>query len=183
MYQIIAPILFQNKICRLPGIGTLVMVAHSATPDFVNTRIKSPTETIDFIQETNNEKVFNEFTAMSELLLQHLNENNSFLLKGVGTFTKNETGEIRFAPIAMNPIFTRPVVAERLIRQDEVHTMLVGNQYTNNVEMTEYFSEHPPILKSQWWVSAIVLASIGILVLIWYLSQKGVNMFGNISGL
>jgi len=64
MYQIIAPRLFQNKICRLPGIGTLVMVTHSAQTDFINTCIKGPVETIEFIKEAEGEKLFNEFLIL-----------------------------------------------------------------------------------------------------------------------
>ena len=180
MYQIIATILFQNKICRLPGIGTLVMVAHSAETDFVNTRIKSPSETIDFIVDGYDEKGFNEFSAISELLQKNLDENGSFLLRGIGTFTKDKAEKIRFVPIPIAPIFTPPIAAERVIRQDAAHAILVGDQQTTNVEMTEYFSEQQP-LKDHWWIWAIALAAIGIGVLLFYFYQHGFKAFGNVN--
>ena len=180
MYQIIAPTLFQNKICRLPGIGTLVMVAHSAETDFVNARIKSPIETIDFIAENKEEKIFNEFSAMSELLQSNLNENGSFLLRGIGTFKKDNAGDIQFAPITIDPIFTPPIAAERVIRQDGEHAILVGDQQTTNVEMTEYFSEQP-LLKDRWWVWAIILAAISVGAFSFYFYQHGFNGLGNVN--
>ncbi|MEO5892851.1 MAG: hypothetical protein ABIQ31_21555 [Ferruginibacter sp.] len=180
MYQIIAPTLFLNKICRLPGIGTLVMVPHSAETDFVISQIKSPVETIDFIVEDNDEKGFNEFSAISELLQKNLDENGSFLLKGIGTFTKNMMGEIRFLPIPADPMFTFSVTAERVVRPVSSHTLLVGDQQTTNVEMREYFNEKQPS-KDRWWVWAIALAAAGIAVLAVYLYQHGVGAFGNVA--
>jgi len=180
MYQIIAPTLFQNKICRLPGIGTLVMVAHSAETDFVNARIISPVETIDFIAENYDEKAFNEFSAMSELLQKKLDENGSYLLTGIGTFIKKTDGEIGFVPELIDPIFTPPISVERVIRQDEAHAILVGDQQTTNVEMTEYFSDKQP-LKDQWWLWAVILAAIGIGLLLFYFFQNGLKGVGNIN--
>lgn len=181
MYQIIAPTLFQNKICRLPGIGTLVMVSHSAETDFVNACIKSPAETIGFIIGDSEEKGFNEFSAMSELLKKRLDENGSFLLKGIGTFTKDEAGEIRFAAVSIDPVFIPPIEVERVARQDLAeHAILVGDQQTTNVAMSEFFNEKQP-LQDKWYVWAIVLAAIAIGILLFYFYQHGVfNEFGNI---
>lgn len=178
MYQVIAPSLFQNKLCRLPGIGTLVMVPHSAESDFVNTRIKSPFESIDFLPERTGQKAFNEFSAMSELLQKNLDENGAFFLKGIGTFTKDNQGEIKFASISIDSVFTAPVSAERVIRPDALHTILVGDQQSTNVEMTEFFNEKQP-LKDLWWVWAIIFTIIGIGTLIYYFSQFGFNTLGN----
>ncbi|MBC7887181.1 MAG: hypothetical protein H7Z13_04785 [Ferruginibacter sp.] len=179
MYQIIASTLFQNKICRLPGIGTLTMVAHSAETDFVNALIKPPAETIDFIAEVNAERGFNEFSAMSELLQKNLDEKGSFLLKGIGAFTKDHTGKIQFVPTPIDSIFTPVVAAERVVRQDASHPILVGDQQTTNMEMSNYFMEKQP-LKDQWRIWAILLAAIGIGALLFYFYQHGFNGFGNV---
>ncbi len=180
MYQIIAPSLFQNKICRLPGIGTLVLITHSAEPDFVNASIKSPVDTIDFIAEGNDEKVFNEFSAVSEILLKSLNDNGRYFLKGIGTFLKDEAKKIKFAPVTIEPVFTSPVPAERVIRQDVAHAILVGDQQTTNVEMTEFFTEKESS-SDKWWIWAIVFAVLGISALLFYINKYGVQALGNIS--
>lgn len=182
MYQIIATTLFQNKICRLPGIGTLLMIAHSAEIDFVNARIKAPRETIELITADHDEKGFNEFSAMSELLQKNLDEYGSFLLKGIGAFTKDLTGEITFVPIPIDPIFTPAVEAVRVIRHDAAHAILVGDQQTTTAEMFEFFSEKQ-VSKDKWWVWAIILAAIGIGVLLIYFFQHGFKSFGNITNM
>jgi len=178
MYQIIAPRLFQNKICRLPGIGALVVVTRSAETDFINTRIKGPVETIEFIKEAEGEKLFNEFSAISELLKKHLDENGSYFLNGIGTFSKTQNGELLFTAIQPDPAFTPDIKLERVIRQNKVHSMVVGDQYTTNVEMTEYFNEPSPS-KDNWWVWAIVLGALGVGALLWYFYQNGLKPFGN----
>src|SRR5688500_17148538 len=102
MYQIIAPTLFHNKICRLPGIGTLKMVYHPAETDFIHAILKSPAETIEFVPETTGEISFNEFSAMAELLQKKLDEEGLVFLKGVGTFTKDGEGVVKFAPLEID---------------------------------------------------------------------------------
>ncbi|MEO6731006.1 MAG: hypothetical protein ABIN01_07295 [Ferruginibacter sp.] len=180
MYQIIASTLFQNKICRLPGIGTLLMLAHPAATDFGNALIKSPLETIDFIAEQSEENAFNEFSAISELLKKNIAENGDFLLKGIGIFSRDNKGVIQFAPISIDPVFTPSLTAERVIRQDAEHAIVVGDQRTTNVQMTEYFSEQEP-LKDKWWVWAIGLAALGIILLLVYFYRYGLNALGNIT--
>lgn len=180
MYQIIAPTLFQNKICRLPGIGTLVMILHPAENDFNRAQIRPPYESIDFLQEDDNEKGFNEFSAISELLNKKLDESGSFFLKGIGNFVKAATGVIQFAPVPIDPIFIPSVAANIISRQNASHTMMVGDQETNSIEMAEYFSEKSAV-NDQWWIWAGVLAVVGISVLIYYFNKQGVNGFGNVS--
>lgn len=178
MYQIIASTLFQNKICRLPGIGTLVMVPHAAETDFVNGRIKAPFETIEFIAAGQDENLFNEFSAMSELLKKNLDESGSFLLNGIGTFTKINNAEIQFTAIGIEPVFTQPIEVERVIRQDASHAILVGDQQTTTVEMTGFYSEQPTN-NDRWWIWAIVLAAVGIGALIVYFYLGGTISLGN----
>ncbi len=180
MYQVIAPTLFQKKICRLPGIGTLIMVSHPAETDFVNGRIKSPVESIDFIQERMDEKGFNEFSAISELIQQKLHDSGNSFLPGIGTFRKDNIGEIIFEPISINPVFTSPVTAGRVIRPLAEHSMLVGDQQTTNALMTEFYS-YQPSAKDLWRLWAIILAVVGIGALVFYFFQYGIAGLGNIS--
>ncbi len=178
MYQIIAPTLFQNKICRLPGVGTLIMVSHSAETDFVNGRIKAPFETIDFIAAETDENLFNEFSAMSELVIKELNENGSVLLPGIGTFTKINSAVIQFIAVSVESVFNQSIEVERVIRQDASHPMLVGDQQTTNVKMSGFFNEQPT-KSNRWWIWAILLAIIGIGTLIVYFYLGGKMSLGN----
>lgn len=179
MYQIIAPTLFQHRICRLPGIGTLLMVTQSAQTDFVDSKIKAPIETIEFIPETSNENTFNEFSAMSELMLKNLEEQGSVALKGIGTLNKNAEGIIDFSPLSMNPVFAQAVPVERVIRENAAHAILVGDQQSTNVEMAEYFIEKPLLLKERWKLVALALGLIAVSIFVYYFSKHGFNNLGN----
>lgn len=180
MYKIIAPTLFHEKICRLPGIGTLKMVPHSAVPDFVNGVIRAPYDIIEFDRSIDGSNEFNEFSAISELLQNHLNEKGNFLLDGIGTFIKSNDGEIAFDPYIVDDIFTPEITAERVIRQDASHNILVGDQQTTSAEMTEYFSEEKPVEKDNWWIWAIVLGAVGVGALLYYFLNNGTSYLGNI---
>lgn len=178
MYQIIAPTLFQNKVCRLPGIGTLLMVPNSAEADFVNGLINAPFESIEFRKEDPNENLFNEFSAISELLINELNLNGSAALPGIGTFTKANNGSLQFTPMSIDTVFNQPVKVERVIRQDASHAMLVGDQERTNVEMVDFYNESPLVV-DRWWIWAIVLAVVGIGALLLYFFQDGTMSLGN----
>ena len=179
MYQIIAPSLFQNRTCHLPGIGTLIITTNSAEIDFGNAAISSPFDTINFIREAEGEKIFNEFSAISELLKNNLKKQGSVKLTGIGEFQTLQSGEINFISIDPDPVFVLPIKIERVIRQDVPHAILVGDQQTTNVVMTEFYNDQP-VKKDRWWIWAIALAIIAIGVfVVYFLNQKGYNLFGN----
>src|SRR5688572_15080217 len=161
MYQIIAPTLFHKHVCRLPGIGTLSLVDHSAETDFVNSRLKPPFQTIHFTPEQVGEKVFNEFSAIAELINDKLVEAGEVFLKGIGTFKREGNGELTFQALDISPVFMPAVAAQRVIRENAAHNILVGDQHTTNVQMTEFFNQKP-LLKQRWKLVAIILAVIGI---------------------
>jgi hypothetical protein len=181
MYQIIASSLFLNKKCNLPGIGTLLMMNHSAETDFINTQIQSPFETIEFIVAKKEDAFFDEFAVISEIIQKGLKEKGIFLLNGIGTFNLSATGKLNFIPAILDPIFLPYVDAIRVIRQDATHEILVGDQQSTNTEMTEYYSVKPQ-LTDIWLIWAIVLVAIWLLIILLYgNNHSGMNLFGNIS--
>jgi len=178
MYKIIASSLFLHKKCTLPGIGTLTIVSRSAETDFLNSRIQSPSQSIEFISSS-KENVFSiEFLAISEFIRKKLAEEGVLLLNGIGTFTQFDDGKYDFFPITIDPVFIPDVEAVRVIRQDELHEIQEEDQPIINTELPEYFNEKTSLL-DLWWARAIVLAVIGFLILLIYFYQKGINLFGN----
>jgi hypothetical protein len=179
MHQIIAPTLFQNKICKLPGIGTLQMIYHSAQTDFVNGLIKSPTESIDFIAAGSGENEFNEFSALSDLIKKSLYENGSFFLQGIGTFLQVNEEEVKFEPIVVEAFYSQPVHVERVIRQDVAHPILVGDQQSTNIEMAEYLTGQPS-KSNRWAMWAFLLFVIGVFAVLMYFFLNGNASLGNL---
>jgi hypothetical protein len=179
MYKIIASSLFLHKKCTLSGIGTLSLVAHSAVADFLNTRIQAPSLSIEFIPNTNDINLSPELNEVSTAIFNKLDKDGSISIDGVGTFTKVTNGLINFSAISLDSNFIQAVRAEKVIRQEAVHEILVGDQQSTNIEMEEYFNNNKSTLE-RWKISAIVLFSISLLLMLFYLSQRGVNLFGNI---
>lgn len=179
MDYLIAPTLFQNKTCRLPGIGTLSVITSKAETDFVNSRLLAPVPSIVFLGTQEDQNVFNEFTALSELIKNELDKKGSVTLKSVGNFIKNEGGIIDFIPQQINKIFTPAVIAERVLRPATEHIKLVGDKETINIEMSEYFVEENTVPKDNWWIWAIILGLVGAGVIGYYILEYGFNLFGN----
>ncbi len=181
MEYLIAPTLFQNKTCRLPGIGTLEIVVKSADTYFGHHEILAPIPSIVFEPSTASENVFNEFTALSELLKRDLQQKGIVTLKGIGDFILNADDSIGFLPVQINEAFLQPVVADRVLRQDVEHTILVGDREVTNTVMADYYEEEAQrISKNKWWIIALILAAIGIAAIVIYISIFGLNSFGNI---
>lgn len=180
MYDLIAPAFFQKKFCRLPGIGQLTLITIPAEFDFQNKQILAPVQRIDFTPKSGDENMYNEFSAISELMKKKLDAEGTIKLAGIGIFYKEIDGNIRFEPVVLNPVFLQPVSAIRTIRQDAEHNMMVGDKKTTNVEMTEFLNEEASATPlDSWYISAIVLGLVGVGVLAIYVYQNGWNLLGN----
>jgi hypothetical protein len=178
MYNLIAASFFQKKSCVLPGIGSLSLITHSSITDFPVKQIKAPVQEILFTPGTEEEKGFNEFSAISELMKKSLDEQGEVVIEGIGFFTKNASGNVQFTPVSLDEYIQTPVTANRVIREHSEHSILVGDKETTNTQMTGLLHEEEPA-KYKWWIWAAVLAAAGLLLLIVYLYQYGANAFAN----
>lgn len=178
MEYLIAPTLFKNKTCRLPGIGTLDIITKSAETDYVNQQISAPQQSIVFSAAQEGENIFNEFTALSELIKKDLEEKRMVALKGIGDFIKNDSGAINFIPLTLNKFFLPPVFAKQRMPDDKENALLLIEQKLAKAEKLK------PLVKNKiktisWWVCAIVLGAAGLGILGYYLYLHGFNALGN----
>jgi len=195
MHQLIASYLFQNKTCPLPGLGTLSIHTGRAETDFSNHRITAPEPVIEFKErETSATGLLNyvahktnsdqhEVTEALDHFCDHLKNEISVhskaVLAGVGSFVAGHNGNIIFEQAALPAVFLNPVTAERVIHPKTEHTILVGDKEMTNRIMTEYFNIAPSV-KDKWWIWAIVLGLIGLLILLYYFTAtNGISLFGN----
>jgi hypothetical protein len=179
MYSIIAPSFFRKKTCVLPGIGSLMLVTHPAETDFTNCLIKAPKQEIIFEQDQNANTQFNEFSAMSGLMKEKLEKERRVDIEGIGALTKDFSNTIHFSPVTIDNDFFQTVTAERVLRKDAEHTILVGDKQTTNMAMAEFFNEEEISKTDKWWVWAVVLGAAGILASVFYFSKFGINNFAN----
>jgi hypothetical protein len=180
MHKLIATYLFQQKQCPLPGLGHLYIQQIPAETNFVNKQINAPQSVVKFSStQVDDENFLNYVTKVNNANstfikdeLQQLFAKNNFVIYGVGEFT-NKNGKLDFVPERINPLFSQPTHAERVVHENEAHNMVVGDTETTTTAMTEYFAEDE-IKKDYWWVWAIVLGGISIAaVCIYYLA--GIN--------
>ena len=191
MHDLIASYLFQNKTCPLPGLGNLSVTTTGAQSDFSNNVIIPPVSSIQFTpgetdtaslltwlaNKTNSDK--QEASSALDNFCDQLKNNSGSNLDGVGNFVVNSNGEINFVPIELPGAFTQPVTAERVIRLDAQHEMLVGDKQTTNIAMTEYLNEESP-KKDRWWIWAIVLGAVSLSLIFLYAADKNASAeFGN----
>jgi hypothetical protein len=179
MYKIIASLLFLHKKCTLSGIGTLSMVSHSAVTDFLSTRIQAPNDKIEFIPNSNEINLLPELTIISNFIKNKLEKDGSVLLEGIGTFTKFSNGKLDFYPITIDPVFIPDIKVEKAVIKEPVQEIFKEDKQTTDIEIDEYFNTNETTFE-RWKISAIVLLSISLLLIIIYISQRGFNLFGNI---
>jgi len=199
MKEILLKYLLQYQQLGLPGIGFLQLHTRASQTDIVNKRILPPTPSFRFsedvppiaekelvryiagrmqISESVAERQLEDFSAAS---LEGIKKGIPLEWTGFGSIRKGIAGEITF-DLATKSIFAfPPVTAERVIRTNAEHTILVGDTEKTNTQMSELLLEEEPKKKSAWWVWAAILAFIGLTVLGFYLYQHNgrVDAFRN----
>lgn len=195
MHRLIASYLFQNKTCPIPGLGTLFIHHLAAEVDFTNKRIAAPKPVIqfenketdaagilDYIAGSTNGNNYEVTEALDhfcdQLKNKMLNQTNA-KLEGIGNFMADANGHIVFQQEELPKGFSQPVFAERVIHPKSEHHILVGDKETTNTVMTEFLNE-PNVAKNRWWIWAIVLGTISLLLfLIYFTENNGTYPFGN----
>jgi len=195
MHDLVASYLFQTKSCPLPGLGNLSVTTTGARTDFSNNLIIAPSSSIQFetgetdaaslltwlAGKTNTDKqeVAASLVRFCAQLKTNADNGSGASLEGVGNFVVDSNGSLNFVSIALPQYFAQPVTAERVIRLDAEHDILVGDKRTTNIEMTEYLNEEGP-KKDRWWIWAIVLGLIAISLILLYSADKNASAeFGN----
>lgn len=183
MHTIIAPSFFHKKYCVLPGIGKLTLVTQPATSDFSNQLMEAPVQQIVFTPGVQNDYLFNEFSAISDLIKRKLEEHGVVDLQGIGRFTTAADGSIDFTAATIDDDLLMPVEARRAVRENAVHSILVGDKETTSTVMAEMLTEEEPFsvygATRKWWVWALTLAAIALLLIALYIYQNGVDNFSS----
>lgn len=191
MQKLIASYLFQNKTCPLPGLGTLSVLESGAEADFGNKSIAAPKQVIQFVNaesdtaglvkylsdsaDSGNEMLEQFCVKLKKEIADHANAN----LEGIGNLFVDRSGNIGLKPEELNAIFFQSVFADRVTHPEAEHHILVGDKETTNTVMNEFLN---PVAetKDRWWIWAIVLGTISLLLLLIYFTEGNGNaIFGN----
>jgi hypothetical protein len=190
MYDVLNRYLVQHKSISIPGLGSLVAEHVPAATDFANKRLLPPqlkyrfnkyfdSPDRDFFQYLSAQKKIEDFEAIKEYndfayeLRNKIRTQNEALWDGVGVFKKDNNGDIVFELLKEAAVLYAPVAAERIIRHDAKHSIRVGDTEKTNEEMTELLSDHTYVEKEQWWIYALILGAIGLIILFFHFYGDG----------
>jgi hypothetical protein len=197
MIEVLNGYLIQHKSISIPGLGTIYLERLPAMNDFTNRQIQPPSFRFRFdkyfdapdkdffmflaanrdIPEYEAIKQYNEFAYE---LRNRIRQEDKFTWPDVGTLSKEMSGEIHFES-ASPQVSLPPVTANRVIRQDARHALLVGEQETTTQDMSDMLGENTFVEKESWWIYALILFAIALCILFFHFfrSNGGLESFGS----
>jgi hypothetical protein len=180
MSNAIAKLLFQKNVCYLPGIGQLKLVSHPSQTDFLNSCIEAPHQEICFLADNSVSVVSDDLKVESQRILADLVNDGESVLEGIGVFYQSNDEGIQFASVVLDDSFREPVSAIRVIRKDARHTVLVGDKELTNHDIAASKIKSIQKFSGAWWVWALGIAAISIIILGYFIVQFPNNILGNL---
>jgi hypothetical protein len=190
MYAILNKYLFLNKSIPLPGLGTICLESQAASIDASTRSILPPTYRFrfdkffdspdkDLFSYLSSQQNISDYEALRQYndfafsLRDRLNYFREAPWEGLGILKKDDTGEIHFESSIPNPSFLQPVPAEKVVRANAKHMLLVGDRERSNNEMSDWFAEEPVHGNKLWWLVALIGGIAASLVIMTHFSSKG----------
>ncbi len=193
MYNILNKYLFLNKSIPVPGLGTICMENIPATIDASTRTMLPPTYRFRFDKfiDSPDKDLFSYLSAQQSISdYEALRQYNDFAYslrdrlnyfreapwEGLGILKKDDKGDIHFESSISNPFFLKPVPAEKVVRANAKHMMLVGDRERSNREMSDWFAEEPVHGNRLWWLVALLGGIAAVLVITFHFSNHGWNV-------
>ena len=193
MYNILNKYLFLNKSIPVPGLGTICMENVPATIDASTRTMLPPTYRFRFDKfiDSPDKDLFSYLSAQQSISdYEALRQYNDFAYslrdrlnyfreapwEGLGILKKDDKGDIHFESSISNPFFLKPVPAEKVVRANAKHMMLVGDRERSNREMSDWFAEEPVHGNRLWWLVALLGGIAAVLVITFHFSNHGWNV-------
>ena len=193
MYTILNRYLFLHKTIPIPGLGTICMESQAATIDASTRTIHPPVYRFRFDkfsdspdkdlfaylsaqQKISDYEALRQYNDFAYSLRDRLNYFREAPWEGLGILKKDDMGEIHFESSILNPSFLQPVPAEKVVRTNAKHMLLVGDRERTNREMSDWFAEEPIHGNRLWWVVALVGGIAAALIIMIHFSSRGWNV-------
>ena len=192
MIDVLNNYLVQHNSISIPGLGTIHVERIPAQTDFVNKQLLPPSlhyrfdkffdspdkEFFSYLASCNKVADYEAIRLYNEWannLRNRIRAEEPVHWEGVGTLRKDVSGEILFDPVSITPPFHKPVRAERVIRTNALHTMLVGDKEITNREMNEFLGEEVHVEKESWWIYAMLIAAVAFILIFFHFYKNGVR--------
>jgi hypothetical protein len=193
MYTILNRYLFLHKSIPIPGLGTICMESQAATIDASTRTIHPPVYRFRFDkfsdspdkdlfaylsaqQKISDYEALRQYNDFAYSLRDRLNYFREAPWEGLGILKKDDMGDIHFESSILNPSFLQPVPAEKVVRTNAKHMILVGDHERSSREMSDWFAEEPIHGNRLWWLVALVGGIAAALIIMIHFSSKGWNV-------
>ena len=195
MQELITSFLIQSRECSLPGIGKLMIIAAPAELDIANKRILPPTDEIHFTERPDKNiddlvkyvscqrnissgEAMEKITTWCTGIKDQLSSGKKIYFQSIGQLQKNASGNISF--VAASPEYClKPVMAERVIRKNSDHAMLVGDRETTSAAMNQFLNEEEIVKRSTWKIIALILLLTAVTILAINFYSRSFHETGN----
>jgi hypothetical protein len=193
MYAILNKYLFLKKSIPVPGLGTICMENQAASIDASTRSMLPPVYRFRFDkffdspdkdlfaylssqQNISDYEALRQYNDFAFSLRDRLNYFREAPWEGLGILKKDDMGEIHFESSISNPSFLKPVPAEKVIRANAKHMLLVGDRERSNSEMSNWLAEEPVYGNRLWWLVALMGGIAACLIIMIHFSSKGWNV-------
>jgi hypothetical protein len=190
MYAILNRYLFLKRTIPIPGLGTICMESNPASIDASTRTMLPPVYKFRFDkffdspdkdlfaylsskQNISDYEALRQYNDFAFSLRDRLNYFREAPWEGLGVLKKDDMGEIHFESSISNPSFLQPVPAEKVVRANAKHMLLVGDRERSNSEMSNWFAEEPVHGNRLWWLVALLGGIAASLIIMIHFSSKG----------
>jgi len=193
MFPILNKYLFLKKNIPVPGLGTICMESRPAMIDASTRTILPPSYQLlfdkfsdlpekDLFAYLSAEQHISDYEALRQYndfafsLRDRLNYFREAPWEGLGILRKDDNGDVHFESTMPQPGFYQPVPAEKMVRANARHMLLVGDRERSSGEMSEWFAEEPVHGNRLWWIVALVGGIAAVMLILIHFSSHGWNV-------
>jgi hypothetical protein len=194
MFETLYFFLLRHKQISLPEIGVVSLEIHSAKIKFIDRQVLPPVLSFGFSPVTKpvgnrifswlshhlaitHEEAKDRFAGFISDLKKQLQEGKEIIWRGVGKFSKGLMNEVVFEPEKKLLAFQEPVVAEKVIRENVKHVVVVGEREKTGSDISEIMAEQEEtiVTTNNWWIWPVALIVLSLIFLAWYFSENGIR--------
>lgn len=182
MYELLNEFASAQHEVSLPGIGVLGLERSPAKADFSEKMFYPPQEQWKFKQAITEDERFVQFVShqtqvpmamateqvqmFCNYLIGEIKNTGEVSLPGIGILKKEENGAFHLESVVANNLLLKPIIAERVIRKDAEHKLLVGDKEKTNTEMAVLLNNDTEGNSYGWlsWAAAALIFAIGLIL-------------------
>jgi len=185
--------LLQHQSLSIPGLGTIYIERVPAQSDFINRQLLPPSYHYRFDKyfDAPDKEFFTYLAVQNDLadyeairwynewayeLRNRIRSDTPVTIDGIGELKKDLSGEIVFEAQRLSPEYLGPVPAQRVIRSQAKHTVLVGDRELTNAQAVEVLHEDITTERTTWWIYALIVTAIALVILFFHFYKNGFSL-------